>query len=114
MQVERKQAKPKGENEHYGMITPPIDDGYWILRCKVSDSQAVVAFPKFGGIGIGFQNEEDWNTNLPFNTDPVEIFNHIKCNKGDDAIPDKRCIAAIISVQLEMARIVRETLCGEP
>lgn len=83
-----------------GMImTPPINEGYWLFRVPVSDKQAVVAFPKFGTIGIGFQHEEDWNCNLPYSCGTDEIFNHIADNKGDESIPDERCKDAIRLLQ---------------
>ena len=81
------------------MFTPPIDENYWLWRVRLSDTQAIVGFPKFMTIGIGFQREEDWNTNLPYTCPAGEIFDHISHNKGDDAIPDSACIAAIELVQ---------------
>src|SRR6185503_21383701 len=82
------------------LITPAISPEFWLWRVKVSDKQAVVAFPKFGVIGIGFQIEDaDWNTNLPSNTPANEIFDHIKHNKGDEGIPDNLCIEAIELLQ---------------
>lgn len=76
------------------LITPPLDESYWLARVKVSENQAVVAFPKFGLIGIGFQHEdEDWNTNLPSKVPAEEIFDHIKENsRGADRAT---CVAAI-------------------
>lgn len=81
------------------MITPPIDENYWLMRVPLSDKQAIVCFPKFMQMGIGFQHEEDWNTNLPSTCDAERIFNHIKHNKGDDTIPDDDCLAAIKLLQ---------------
>lgn len=81
------------------MITPPLDEDYWLLRVKLSDTQAIVAFPKFGTIGVGFAVEEDWNTNLPYTQKAENIFKHIDHNKGDDAISDTDCIAAIGMIQ---------------
>lgn len=81
------------------IMTPPIDDDYWRWRVIVGDGQAIVGFPKFGTVGIGFAREEDWNANLPY-TQPAEaIFEHIAHNKGDDSIPDERCLTAIRMVQ---------------
>ncbi|HUD75746.1 MAG TPA: hypothetical protein VMQ76_11795 [Terracidiphilus sp.] len=77
------------------MITPPVDEDFWLYRVPVSDEQAIVGFPKFGVIGIGFQHEEDWNTNLPSGSDAEAIYKHIAHNKGDASIPAARCIAAI-------------------
>ncbi len=76
-------------------LTPPIDESYWAYRVKVSERQAILAFPKFGTIGIGFAAEDDWNTNLPYTIAADEIFKHISHNKGDDSIPDQDCITAI-------------------
>lgn len=81
-------------------ITPPLDEKYWIMRVPLSEKQAIVCFPKFFTVGIGFQIEDkDWNTNLPYTEEPEYIFNHIKCNKGDDSISDKNCIEAIKLLQ---------------
>lgn len=81
------------------MVTPAIDEDFWLWRVPVSAKQAIVAFPKFGVIGIGFQVEEDWNTNLPSSTPAEEIYAHIRHNKGDDSITDQTCIDAINLIQ---------------
>ena len=82
------------------MITPDIDENYWLFRVKVSENQAIVAFNKFNTIGIGFQIEaKDWNTNLPFLCSAEEIYEHIKVNKGDKSIPKERCLLAIMALQ---------------
>lgn len=81
------------------LFAPPVGEDYWLLRVKVSDNQALIAFPKFCTIGMGFAQEEDWNTNLPTDCDTDEIWDHIKHNKGDDSIPDDRCIEAIRMIQ---------------
>jgi hypothetical protein len=52
----------------------------------LTGSQAVVGFPKFSTIGIGFAVEEDWNTNLPYSCDVKQIRKHIWHNRGDEAI----------------------------
>ena len=81
-------------------VTPPLDENYWIMRVPLSKKQAIVCFPKFFTIGIGFQVEEnDWNTNLPYTKKAKYIFNHIKCNKGDNLISDEDCIEAIKILQ---------------
>ena len=81
-------------------VTPPLDENYWIMRVPLSKKQAIVCFPKFFTIGIGFQVEEDdWNSNLPWQRDAEYIFNHIKSNKGDKSISDKDCIEAIKMLQ---------------
>lgn len=56
------------------LITPPIDGDYWQFRVKLSDTQSIVGFPKFGTIGIGFAQEADWNTNLPYTCTAAQIF----------------------------------------
>lgn len=80
-------------------ITPPIDETYWSYRVMVSEVQAILGFPKFWTVGIGFAREQDWNTNLPHTCPADEIFDHISHNKGDPSIPDERCIEAIQMVQ---------------
>jgi hypothetical protein len=80
-------------------LTPPIDEGYWTYRVRLTDTQAVIGFPKFGMVGIGFAVEEDWNTNLPSGCSTEEIYQHIECNKGDDSITRERCIEAIRMIQ---------------
>lgn len=78
-------------------ITPPIENPeYWMFRVKVSSDQAIVAFPKFFTMGIGFQVENDnYNTNLPYKCGLDVIWDHIRCNKGNSSIPDSRCIEAL-------------------
>ena len=89
-------------------LTPPIDEDYWSYRVKLSDTQAIVGFPKFFTIGIGFAVEdEDWNTNLPFTCDAEAIYEHIEENKGDDSISREDCLTAIRMIQ-EAANAARE------
>lgn len=78
------------------MLTPALDENYWAYCVVLTPSQAIVGFPKFATIGIGFAVEsEDWNTNLPYTCDAKQIFDHIAENKGDDSISDADCVAAI-------------------
>lgn len=80
------------------LVTPPLDGNFWIARVPVKDDQAVVAFPKFGQIGIGFQYEDvDWNRNLPATVKSGEIFDHIKANARGARKMD--CIRAIRLLQ---------------
>jgi hypothetical protein len=81
------------------MLTPAIGEDYWTYRVRLSDKQAVVGFPKFMTIGIGFAVEEDWNTNFPYTCGTEETFQHIKHNKGDDSISDDDVRAAIALIQ---------------
>jgi hypothetical protein len=82
---------------HELIMTPPIGEDYWAYRVAVSDNQAVIGFKKFGMIGIGFQYEEDWNTNLPSSSQAEEIYEHIKHNSL--GAPKDECIAAIKLIQ---------------
>lgn len=85
------------------LLTPPIDEDYWTYRVRLSETQAIVGFPKFHQIGIGFAVEEDWNTNLPSQSETEAIFQHIKRNKGDESIADEDVREAIRLVQAAAA-----------
>lgn len=89
-------------------ITPAIGPDYWTYRVRLSDTQAIVGFPKFFTIGIGFAEEENWNTNLPYTCDTEKIYEHIADNKGDDAITREDCLSAIRAIQ-EAATADRST-----
>lgn len=80
-------------------FTPAIDEDYWRYRVRLSDKQAVVGFPKFSTIGIGFAKERDWNTNLPYHCPVEDIFKHIKHNKGSRKISDIDVRRAIQMIQ---------------
>lgn len=87
------------------MITPPLDEDYWYWRVRLgANGQAIVGFPKFTTIGIGFAQEEDWNTNLPFSCSAEVIYQHIKHNKKDGAISKQKCLEAIEMIR-EAARV---------
>lgn len=88
------------------MMTPPIGLDYWQFCVPLTEGQAILGFPKFTTIGIGFAAEEDWNTNLPYSCETEEIFQHIKHNKGIESIPDDDVREAIRMVQ-QAAREVR-------
>jgi hypothetical protein len=97
------------------MITPPLDEDYWLFRVKVSDKQAIVGFPKFFTIGIGFQHEDfDWNTNLPYQANAEEILAHIwknarrKRQRKADTPLRSVCLKAIQLIQ-DAAKRCRET-----
>jgi hypothetical protein len=92
------------------MMTPAIgDDDYWIYRVRLSKTQSIIAFPKFGVVGIGFAKEDDWNTNLPSSCTAEKIYNHIKKNKGDSKITKAKCIEAIKMIQA-VANIMLEAV----
>lgn len=97
--LETKAQADKSQLSPNMAITPPLDEGYWTYRVKLSEKQAIVGFPKFFMTGIGFAQEEDWNTNLPSSCDAEEIYDHIAHNKGDDSISREDCIAAIRMIQ---------------
>lgn len=81
-------------------LTPRLGNDYWSHRVRLTDQQAIVAFPKFSSTGIGFAVEaEDWNCNLPWRCDADEIYDHIEPNKGDDTISREDCVAAIRLIQ---------------
>lgn len=86
------------------VLTPPIGGDYWLLRVPLTDSQAIIAFPKFFTIGIGFQVEADWNTNLPYTCSAKQIFDHIEHNRGDATISEEACIEAIEAIQAVIAQ----------
>jgi hypothetical protein len=80
-------------------ITPPLDENYWLMRVVLKHDQAIVCFPKFGTIGCGFTQEEDWNTNFPIDKPAEEIYEHIEHNKKYGDITREECIAAICELQ---------------
>jgi hypothetical protein len=83
------------------VITPPIDEDYWEYRVRLTDGQAVVGFPKFFTVGIGFAVEEDWNTNLPYlNCTAEEITNHIWHNRA--------CTGVTRALVIEAVQMIRE------
>src|SRR6202034_651504 len=79
------------------MGTPAIDGEYWLLRVRVSPKQSVVAFEKFGTLGIGFQKEKDWNATLPWTCAAEGIYKHIAHNRAG-ANPEK-CREAVKMLQ---------------
>lgn len=87
------------------MITPPIDEDFWLLRVPLGEN-AIVTFPKFGTYGIGFQREQDWNTNLPYTVPADEIWEHIKHNRADKTITKARGVAAIRLLQAKLREVL--------
>lgn len=76
------------------MTTPPIGENYWLFRVRLYKDQAILAFPKFSLLGVGFALEEDWNRNLPIDnrstdSDLEEIWSWIRCNKKYPQITKK-------------------------
>lgn len=97
--LETKDQPNKSEVVPGIMMTPLINEDYWAYRVRLSDRQAVVGFPKFRTIGIGFAAEDDWNTNLPYTSSTEDIFQHIKHNKGDESVADDDVREAIRMIQ---------------
>jgi hypothetical protein len=104
--LERKSQEDTGQLSPNMAMTPSLGETYWSYRVKLTDTQSLVGFPKFGTVVIGFAREEDWNTNLPYTCDAGEIHEHIAANKGDDSISREDCIAAIRLIQ-DAARAAR-------
>ena len=104
MYVEFKTQKNKtgmfGDKEGVqAMMSPPVDEDYWVARVHLFKDQFVLAFPKFSTIGIGFAKEEDWNTNLPYTESANRIANHIWINHKYEKITKKQTIDAIKLLQ---------------
>lgn len=90
-------------NNHI-MISPSVDEEYWIFRVKLCKDQAVLGFPKMGMVGVGMALEENWNTNLPLNSEDTplantnRIYSHIKCNKKYESITRQMIVDAIMLI----------------
>jgi hypothetical protein len=78
--VERKSQDDDGLLGGGIAMTPSLGHDYWSYRVMLSETQAVVAFPKFGTIGCGFavESEGHWNTNLPVACEVDGLYDHIK------------------------------------
>jgi hypothetical protein len=82
------------------LITPPLNSEFWSYRVRLFEDQAIIAFPKFMTIGIGFAVEEvDWNTNLPWTSEAEDIWEHIKVNKKHRYINKVLGVRAIKLIQ---------------
>lgn len=110
MQVEIKKgvALPNGQINDRLIITPPIDNDFWLFRIQLHEDQYLNAFPKFMTIGIGFAQEEDWNTNLPYKTQAKIIANHIWHNRKHKEITKAKLIKAIKIIQEEIIKYMKE------
>ena len=78
----------------------PSNDKF-LFVVKLFKNQALIAFPKYSScIAIGFYQEDNgYDTNLPYQCQAEEIYNHIKCNKKYKEIKKKDCIKAIEKIQ---------------
>jgi len=104
---------PNGADGDQGVValfTPPISPDYWQYRVMVCDGQAVVGFPKFTTIGIGFAVEDDWNANLPYTSEASDIANHIWHNRGPlpDDVPSFDLVVRAVQMIQEAATADRE------
>jgi hypothetical protein len=76
------------------MLTPALDEDFWLMRVPLTEHQALVVFPKFGVMGCGYQHEEaDWNTNLPLDgrrdyNYHLKLVTHINANRIRDCETD--------------------------
>jgi hypothetical protein len=100
------------------VMTPPLNEDYWVFRVKLHADQAVVAFPKFGTLGIGFAIEDDWNTNLPYQCTTTEILEHIWHNHKYDEITKPMLRKAIDILQraskyYKENELTEQTYCNE-
>jgi hypothetical protein len=103
LQLETKFQQDNSEVVPGVMLTPNGSTDYWCYRVWVSEDQAVLGFPKFMTIGVGFMIEDDWNTNLPYTSETETIFGHIKHNKGRTA-KTADCLEAIRLIQEAAAK----------
>jgi hypothetical protein len=101
--VESKRQEPKGLMGNVA-ITPPINETYWLYRVHLFEDQYLLAFPKFWTVGIGFAQEEDWNTNLPASCDAAQIMEHIKHNRKYDQITDEMIVDGIKALQSQIIK----------
>lgn len=98
VRIQRLELDLTGDNRI--MITPPLSEDYYFFRVHLFKDQYLLAFPKFNTIGIGFAQEKDWNTNLPYTCDKEEIYKHIKHNKKYKEIKKSEVIKAIELLQV--------------
>src|SRR5213076_3417282 len=91
------------DGQPVGSVTPPIEEDYWAYRVGLTEAQALLGFPKFGVVGIGFAVEDfDWNLNLPSTYEADVILEHIWKNAGD-SVTDK-------AVVLEAIRLIQRAV----
>ncbi len=76
-------------------VTTNISEDYWVFRVKLYKDQAILTFPKFFQMGVGFAQEKKWNKNSPSSFTAERIYKHIKANKKYRAITEAQCIEAI-------------------
>lgn len=94
-------------------LAPVVTEDYWAYRVAVSKEQAVVGFPKFGTVGIGFQVEEDWNTNLPYTQKAENIAAHIWHNKGGSLRRKQHYERVVNAIRLIQSQAMIDVLVPE-
>ena len=82
-----------------------------MMFVRVANGQQIIVFPKFGTWGIGFENADDGNTNLPWETEAAEILDHIR-SSSSVPIDDAECLAAIELLQQCLPWVLAEY--GQP
>ena len=97
--LERSSRFFEDESNKHILITPAINKDFWKYRVILDQDQAIVGFPKFTTVGIGFALEEDWNTNLPYTCEANMIAAHIWHNRKYDSIKKSDVIKAIKMIQ---------------
>jgi len=113
LKLERKNQPDTTVKTGQVMMTPSVSEDYWEYRVGLTESQAVIGFPKFMTIGIGFAVEEDWNTNLPYLCTTEEIRQHIWHNRGDETITKEMVDEAIQLIREAAAEDKGEDLAAE-
>lgn len=115
MQIEINQEFKKSNDEFVNdkgqvvaMITPDINEDYYLLRVHMYKDQYINAFPKMATIGIGFAIEKDWNVNLRYQNKAEIIANHIFHNRKYKQITKKMVIEAIQLLQKEIVLLKHE------
>lgn len=80
------------------------DNRRWLARVWLTSRQALICFEACNTVGIGFKEESDGNTHLPYVCNTSMIYEHIKhnrkgkYNRGKLIRPDK-CKRAIKMLQ---------------
>jgi hypothetical protein len=101
-------------NEGLIMFTPDISEDYWLMRVKLYKDQSLIAFPKYGSIGIGFAQESDWNTNLPYQVEAERLYKHIRRNKKYRAITKQTCLEGLKLLQEACKQYEADKKANEP
>src|SRR5438876_12282518 len=74
------------------MMTAPRIDERWIFRVALGKNLALLAVPQFGGVNIHLQSGASCETNVPYETEAVEIMRFFN---GYKVIPETVSAEAI-------------------